>query len=51
MSERPTGAQHAPFHVYQQRASLPVFDGKHALVGSWIVGDEPAGIGRCTRIR
>ena len=23
----------------------PVFDGHHAIVGAWIVGDEPAGIG------
>ncbi len=23
----------------------PVFDGRHAIVGAWIVGDEPAGIG------
>lgn len=34
-----------PFHVYQALAPLPVFDGRHALVGSWIIGDEPAGIG------
>lgn len=31
-------------HVYQAFAELPKFDGKHALIGSWIVGDEPAGI-------
>jgi glutathionylspermidine synthase len=23
----------------------PVFDGRHAVIGAWIVGDEPAGIG------
>jgi glutathionylspermidine synthase len=23
----------------------PVFEGRHAIVGAWIVGDEPAGIG------
>ncbi|SEM57011.1 Glutathionylspermidine synthase [Luteibacter sp. UNCMF331Sha3.1] len=34
-----------PLHVYQALAPLPVFEGRHALVGSWIVGDEPAGIG------
>ena len=33
----------------------PVFDGQHVIVGSWLVGDEPAGIalredtGRITR--
>lgn len=39
------GAVLAPQRVYQAFAPLPVFDGRHALVGSWIVGDEPAGIG------
>lgn len=34
-----------PFQVYQALAPLPVFDGRHALVGSWVVGDAPAGIG------
>jgi glutathionylspermidine synthase len=24
---------------------LPNFDGRHALVGSWVVGDRPTGIG------
>ena len=31
--------------VYQALAPLPVFDGRHALVGSWVIGDESAGIG------
>lgn len=35
----------APYRVYQALAPLPVFDGRHALVGSWVIGDEPAGIG------
>ncbi|AWB22377.1 glutathionylspermidine synthase family protein [Methylobacterium currus] len=30
--------------VRQGLAALPRFDGRHALVGSWIVGDEPAGL-------
>jgi glutathionylspermidine synthase len=34
-----------PFHIYQSLAPLPLFDGRHALVGSWVIGDEPAGIG------
>ncbi len=34
-------------HVRQALAELPVFEGQHALVGSWIVGDEPAGL--CVR--
>jgi glutathionylspermidine synthase len=32
-------------YIYQQYAPLPDFGGKHPLVGSWIIGDEPAGIG------
>lgn len=31
-------------HIYQAFAELPNFDGKHAIIGSWVVGDEPAGI-------
>lgn len=31
--------------VYQAPAMLPCFDGNHAVIGSWVVGDEPAGIG------
>lgn len=32
-------------YIYQEYASLPNFEGKHPVVGSWIIGDEPAGIG------
>jgi glutathionylspermidine synthase len=32
-------------YIYQAYAPLPNFEGKHPVVGSWIVGDEPAGIG------
>lgn len=32
-------------YVYQAYAPLPDFQGKHPVVGSWIIGDEPAGIG------
>ena len=31
--------------VYQQLCPLPQFDGNFALVGSWIIGQEAAGIG------
>ncbi len=31
--------------VFQAFAPLPNFDGRHALVGAWIVGDAAAGIG------
>jgi glutathionylspermidine synthase len=30
--------------VYQAEATLPEFDGRRAVVGSWIVGSDPAGI-------
>ena len=32
-------------YVYQAYASLPEFDGNYPVIGSWIVGDEPAGMG------
>lgn len=32
-------------YVYQQYAPPPKIDGKHPVVGSWIVGDDAAGIG------
>jgi len=31
--------------VYQGVAPLPAFDGRYPVIGSWIVGDQPAGIG------
>lgn len=31
--------------VYQGVAPLPSFDGRFPVIGAWIVGDEPAGIG------
>jgi glutathionylspermidine synthase len=32
-------------YIYQEYAPLPDFEGRHPVVGSWIIGDEPAGIG------
>jgi glutathionylspermidine synthase len=32
-------------YVYQGLAELPQFDGRYPVVGSWIVGEEPAGMG------
>jgi glutathionylspermidine synthase len=32
-------------HVYQRRAALACSQGRFAVIGSWIVGDEPAGMG------
>lgn len=31
--------------VYQALAPLPDFDGWYPVIGSWVIGDEPAGIG------
>ena len=31
--------------VYQEFVPLPEFEGWHPVIGSWVVGDEPAGIG------
>lgn len=30
---------------YQQLHSLPEFDGNYAVIGSWVIGQEPAGMG------
>jgi len=32
-------------YVYQQLFELPCFDGNYPLIGSWIIGQQPAGIG------
>lgn len=31
--------------VYQELFELPNFDGSHPVIGSWVVGDEPCGVG------
>ncbi|HEX6833088.1 MAG TPA: glutathionylspermidine synthase family protein [Rudaea sp.] len=41
LSEPPADAA----QVYQQFQQLPKFDDRYALIGSWMIGDEPAGIG------
>jgi glutathionylspermidine synthase len=38
-------ASDRPDRVYQAAWPLPVFDGNHALLGSWIVGGKAAGMG------
>jgi glutathionylspermidine synthase len=32
-------------YVYQRYVELPCFDGNYPVIGSWIIGGEPAGIG------
>ena len=39
------GSYGAEGYVYQAYTQLPEFDGNYPVIGSWIVGDEPAGIG------
>lgn len=31
--------------IYQDYCQLPEFGGKHAVIGSWIIGEEAGGIG------
>ncbi|MDQ1098091.1 MULTISPECIES: glutathionylspermidine synthase family protein [Chryseobacterium] len=31
--------------IYQKLFKLPDFDGNHPVIGSWVIGQEPAGIG------
>jgi glutathionylspermidine synthase len=39
------GAYGAEGYVYQALAPLPRFGADHTVIGSWIIGDAPAGIG------
>jgi glutathionylspermidine synthase len=32
-------------YIFQQLHTLPEFDGKYPVIGSWIIGQEPAGMG------
>jgi glutathionylspermidine synthase len=32
-------------YVYQEYFELPEFDGRHPIIGSWVIGGEPAGMG------
>lgn len=48
--ESPSGSNFNPFyektgHVIQQWMDIPAFDGFHPVIGSWIIGEESAGIG------
>ena len=39
------GTYGAEGYVYQAYAALPDFDNNFPVIGSWIIGDEPAGLG------
>ena len=45
VSEETSGRYGAEGYIYQGAATLPRFGGDYAVIGSWIVGDQPAGIG------
>ncbi len=32
-------------YIYQALATLPDFDGRYPVIGAWMIGDEPAGMG------
>lgn len=38
------GPYGAAGYIRQALADLPVFEGRHAVIGSWVVGDEAAGM-------
>lgn len=40
-----TDGPYAGPYIYQAVADVPVFDGARPILGSWIVGDEPRGMG------
>lgn len=40
-----SGPYDAGVSVFQQYMPLPAFEGWHPVIGSWVIGDEPAGIG------
>ena len=44
-STPPAGATVGEGYVCQAYQPLPVFDGNHAVIGSWVIEGEPAGIG------
>jgi glutathionylspermidine synthase len=40
-----TGTYGVEGYIRQALVDLPVFDGMHPVIGSWLVGDQPAGMG------
>ena len=45
MLRGPKDGYGAEGYVRQQLRPLPEFDGRYPVIGAWIVGDEPAGMG------
>lgn len=45
-SETTTAGRYGEYpKVYQERCRIPVFDGKYVVLGSWIIGGLPRGLG------
>lgn len=42
--ERAEGGYGTEGYIWQEYCKLPAFDGWNAVIGSWIVGSEPAGV-------
>lgn len=40
-----TGSYGAEGFIFQQLASVPVFNGRRPIIGSWVIGQEAGGIG------
>jgi glutathionylspermidine synthase len=40
-----SGDYGAEGYIYQELATLPEFDGNYPVLGSWIIGQQPAGMG------
>ncbi len=38
-------AEYEAVFVYQEFAPLPEFDGHHPVIGSWVIGNQAAGMG------
>jgi len=43
--EKTFGEYGAEGFIFQQLFELPDFDGNYPVIGSWIIGQEPAGLG------
>lgn len=45
LTDQSVGNYGSEGYIYQELFELPCFDGNYPIIGSWIIGQEPAGIG------
>jgi glutathionylspermidine synthase len=45
LAARDAAGYGAEGYVYQALATLPDYEGRRPVLGSWVVGQEPAGLG------